>query len=77
MAIQCWLPREPIGRFLTFLGKAITVKGSAGAKATIIDGGQSGSVVNFNSGEAATAVLTGFYDPEWQPRASSARVEGY
>jgi hypothetical protein len=45
---------------LNFLGKAITVKGSAGAKATIIDGGQTGSVVTFNSGEAATAVLTGF-----------------
>ena len=45
---------------INFMGKAITVKSSSGAKLTIIDGGQNGSVVTFSSGESAAAVLMGF-----------------
>ncbi len=45
---------------INFSGKAITVKSSGGAKATIIDGGQAGSVVTFDSGEGLTSVLHGF-----------------
>src|SRR5215472_7961555 len=45
---------------ISFNGKAISVKGSGGPKATIIDGGQKGSVVSFTSGETLSAVLSGF-----------------
>ncbi len=45
---------------INFDGKAITVKSSGGAKATIIDGGNAGSVVTFESGEGLTTVLKGF-----------------
>ncbi len=50
---------------LNFKGKAITVESTnptdpAVVRATIIDGGQNGSVVTFKSGEQATSVLTGF-----------------
>lgn len=45
---------------INFLGKAITVKSSAGAKLTIIDGNTNGSVVQFVSGETTASVLTGF-----------------
>ncbi|MBI5787620.1 MAG: thrombospondin type 3 repeat-containing protein [Candidatus Schekmanbacteria bacterium] len=45
---------------LNFLGKAVTVRSESGAAGTIIDGGASGSVVTFASGESATSVLDGF-----------------
>ena len=45
---------------INFMGKAITVKSSGGAKVTIIDGGGAGSVVTFSSGELRSSVLRGF-----------------
>ncbi|MHC4944807.1 MAG: right-handed parallel beta-helix repeat-containing protein, partial [Planctomycetota bacterium] len=45
---------------LDFLGKGITVISAQGPDATIIDGGQAGSVVTFQSGEYEDSVLTGF-----------------
>ena len=45
---------------VNFMGKAITVRSSGGAKATIIDGGGAGSVVTFSSGETLKSVLKGF-----------------
>ena len=45
---------------INFLGKAITVRGEAGAEVTIIDGNENGLVVTFNSGETEGAVLDGF-----------------
>src|ERR1051325_4218525 len=45
---------------INFLGKAITVTSEAGSQVTIIDGGHLGTVVTFNSGEAASSVLNGF-----------------
>lgn len=45
---------------INFLGKAIHVKSSQGAKVTVIDGGRAGSVVTFASGETSKAVLSGF-----------------
>ena len=45
---------------LDFNGKAITVFGESGAGATIIQGGGSGPVVRFDSGEPAKSVLSGF-----------------
>lgn len=45
---------------INFNGKAITVRSENGADATIIDGGNSGSVVTFNSGETASSILDGF-----------------
>lgn len=45
---------------INFSGKAITVKSSAGAKATTIDGGNFGSVVTFSNSETNTSVLMGF-----------------
>jgi hypothetical protein len=45
---------------INFLGKAITVKSSGGAKVTIINGGGAGSVVTFSSGETLKSVLKGF-----------------
>ena len=52
------------GDLLDFLGKAITVTGTAPTdptvvEATVVDGGSKGSVVTFASGEPATAVLAG------------------
>ena len=44
---------------INFRGKAITVT-SSGTAATTIDGGGQNSVVTFNSGETAAAVLNGF-----------------
>jgi len=44
---------------LDFLGKAIVVKGVAGAEETVIDGGGVGSVVTFLSGEDTTSILEG------------------
>jgi parallel beta-helix repeat protein len=45
---------------INFLGKAITVKSSSGAKITIIDGAKQGSVVSFDSDESSKSVLRGF-----------------
>jgi hypothetical protein len=45
---------------INFLGKAIKVKSSNGAKLTIIDGNKNGSVVTFNQGETKTSLLKGF-----------------
>ena len=45
---------------INFLGKAITVKSSGGAKITIIDGGNLGPVVTFNTNEGSKSVLSGF-----------------
>lgn len=45
---------------ITFLGKAITVKSASGSKVTVVDGGQIGPVVMFNSGEGSKSVLNGF-----------------
>jgi serine protease len=45
---------------INFGGKAITVTSSGGAKVTIIDGGNQGSVVTFDSGETNASVLSGF-----------------
>ena len=45
---------------INFMGKAITVRSSNGAKSTIIDGGGNGSVVTFNHSEAKSSVLKGF-----------------
>ncbi len=44
---------------IDFLGKAISVTG-AGADMTVIDGGQSGSVVTFANGETQATLLEGF-----------------
>ena len=45
---------------IDFHGKAITVTGSGGVANTTIDGGGSGVVANFDSGETNTSVLSGF-----------------
>ncbi len=45
---------------INFLGKAITVTSSAGAKTTIIDGGKIAPVVTFSSSEGARSVLRHF-----------------
>ena len=45
---------------INFMGKAITVTSSGGAKVTIIDGGLAASVVTFSSGETSASVLSGF-----------------
>jgi hypothetical protein len=45
---------------IDFLGKAIEVKSSAGAAATILDGSSSGSVVSFVTSEGPGSVLDGF-----------------
>jgi len=44
---------------LDFLGKAIVVKGVAGAAETVIDGGGTGSVITYSSGEDTTSVIEG------------------
>jgi len=45
---------------ITFSGKAVALRGAAGAALTIIDGAQNGSVVTFDSSEGADTVLDGF-----------------
>ena len=45
---------------INFKGKQITVKSTAGAAMTIIDGGGTARVVTFNSGEQREAILEGF-----------------
>lgn len=45
---------------IDFGGKAITLKSEKGPHETVIDGGQSGSVVTFESGEGADARIEGF-----------------
>jgi Right handed beta helix region len=45
---------------INFLGKAITVTSSAGAKTTIIDGGKIAPVVTFSNSEGARSVLRHF-----------------
>ncbi len=45
---------------INFEGKAITVMSSAGAATTIINGGNVGSVVTFDSAETSAAILSGF-----------------
>jgi hypothetical protein len=45
---------------ISFLGKAITVKSSGGAKVTIIDGGRVAPVATFSSNEMLSSVLSGF-----------------
>ncbi len=45
---------------INFVGKAITVTSSGGAKVTTVDGGLSASVVTFSSGETSASVLSGF-----------------
>ncbi len=45
---------------IDFIGRAITLKSESGPEVTIIDGGQTGSVVTFQSGEDLDSVLDGF-----------------
>ncbi|MHC4946331.1 MAG: right-handed parallel beta-helix repeat-containing protein, partial [Planctomycetota bacterium] len=45
---------------ISFKGKSIVVKSTSGPEVTIIDGNQSGTVVQFDSGEGLDAVLEGF-----------------
>jgi hypothetical protein len=45
---------------LDFSGKAITVKSQDGPEETVIDGGDAGPVVHFQSGEGGDSVLEGF-----------------
>ena len=45
---------------INYLGKAITVQSESGADNTILDGGQNGSVVLFDSEETLESVLDGF-----------------
>lgn len=45
---------------INFMGKAITVTSSAGAKTTIIDGGHIAPVATFSSGEGVESVLSHF-----------------
>ena len=45
---------------LDFLGKRILLESEAGPDVTVIDGGRSGSVVMFASGETETSILDGF-----------------
>jgi len=45
---------------LDFLGKDISVVGTAGSETTIVDGNQAGSVVMFRTGEGPGARLAGF-----------------
>ncbi len=45
---------------IDFGGKEIVVKSESGPDVTILDGGQSGSVVTFGSGEGPNSVLDGF-----------------
>jgi len=45
---------------INFHGKAVNLTSSAGASATIIDGGAKGPVVTFNTGETASSQLNGF-----------------
>jgi len=44
---------------INFNGKAVTVTSSGGPSVTIIDGGQNGSVVTFDSGETMSSGLNG------------------
>jgi hypothetical protein len=44
---------------INFIGKAVTVTSSGGPSVTIIDGGQNGSVVTFDSGETMGSGLNG------------------
>jgi parallel beta-helix repeat protein len=45
---------------IDFIGKAITLQSDKGADATIIDGGQAGSVASFENNEGPDSVLAGF-----------------
>jgi hypothetical protein len=45
---------------LNFAGKSIAVRSKSGPAVTILDGGQSESVVSFTTGEGAASVLEGF-----------------
>lgn len=45
---------------ISFQGKSITVRSTSGAATTIIDGGQTGTVVSFSSGETSQTILEGF-----------------
>lgn len=45
---------------INFTGKDLVVQSEEGPETTVIDGGQSGSVVTFEYGEGAEARLTGF-----------------
>jgi len=48
------------GENIDFGGKAVTVRSEKGSYLTTIDGGASGSVVSFESGEGSGSVLEGF-----------------
>ena len=45
---------------INFKGKAITLKSASGAAATIIDGGNVGTVVQFTTNETSASILDGF-----------------
>ena len=45
---------------ISFIGKAVTLRGEQGAAVTVIDGGLTGSVVTFSSGEERAAAIEGF-----------------
>ncbi len=45
---------------LSFRGKAVRIIGTAGPEATVIDAGDTKTVVRFNQGESALSVLEGF-----------------
>jgi serine protease len=45
---------------IDYHGKAVTIRSSGGAVQTIIDGGNAGTTVTFDSSETSASVLTGF-----------------
>jgi hypothetical protein len=45
---------------INFIGKAITVKSSSGAKVTVIDGGGVAPVVTFDTNESSSSMVNGF-----------------
>ena len=45
---------------LDFVGKTISVRSEKGSEATVVDGGQVGSVVTFQGGEGADSIIEGF-----------------
>jgi serine protease len=45
---------------IDYHGKAVTIRSSSGAEQTIIDGGNAGTTVTFDTGETSASVLTGF-----------------
>ncbi len=55
-----WVSPGTYNENIDFKGKNVEVWSTSGAASTIIDGGDAGSVVTFNSGETDAAALRGF-----------------